>query len=600
MNKRILALHSTFLDFLDPEKLLVNFGRGGVIVIQMGTTILVYLLSFLIRFDFSIPPADFNLMLTTLPLIVSSRTIFSHYFRVDMEWARFVSIKDLIVIFKATVWGSVGFIVLSTLFFRFQGFPRSIILLEALLYMMMTGGIRLIIRILKERDVGTIAKIDKHTIIVGADKAGVLVLNEIRSNPKLGMKVVGFVDDNVLMRGMEVQHTPVLGKLEDIPLILKKHPIDEIIIANPSASYKDLAKVIDLAEQNGVRAKILPDLGRIIQEGAYRGILKEVSYEELLGRKAIIFRRERDIKILEEEIEGKRILVTGAGGSIGSELCMHVARFKPAQLLLYDRYENTSYGCELKLKKEFPELNIFPIIGDILDRKKFRTVLKNNAIDLIYHAAAYKHVPLMERDPLEAIRNNIWGTYCVASEAVANRVRKFIMISTDKAVNPTSIMGASKRVAELIVQALADNGTQFISVRFGNVVGSDGSVLPLFKKQIMDGGPITITHPDVSRYFMSISEAVQLVMSAGALGKGGEIFLLDMGEPVKIVDVAKRMIEYMGLNPEKDIDIKFVGLRPGERLHEELFWKGEGIILYMACSKLLKPINFYVEQKFKL
>jgi FlaA1/EpsC-like NDP-sugar epimerase len=392
------------------------------------------------------------------------------------------------------------------------------------------------------------------------------------------MKVVGFVDDNLLMRGMEIQHAPVLGKFEDIPDIIKKHAIDEIIIANPSTSYKDITKVIDLAEQNGVRAKILPDLGRIIQEGAYRGVLKEVSYDELLGRKAIIFRRENDIKILDEEIKGKRILITGAGGSIGSELCMHVARFKPALLLMYDRYENTSYGCEMKLKKEFPDVNILPIIGDILDRKKFGTVLKQNGIELIYHAAAYKHVPLMERQPLEAIRNNIWGTYCVASEAVAKKVNKFIMVSTDKAVNPTSIMGASKRVAELIVQALACNETKFISVRFGNVVGSDGSVIPLFKKQIMEGGPITITHPEVSRYFMSISEAVQLVMTAGALGKGGEIFLLDMGEPVKIVDVAKRMIEYMGLNPEKDIDIQFVGLRPGERLHEELFWKGEGIV----------------------
>jgi FlaA1/EpsC-like NDP-sugar epimerase len=328
--------------------------------------------------------------------------------------------------------------------------------------------------------------------------------------------------------------------------------------------------------------------------------LKEISFEELLGRKPVLFQRETDTKLLEEEIKGKRALITGAGGSIGSELCRHVARFNPDLLVLYDRYENTSYRCELGLKREFPELNVLPIIGDILDRKKFGNILESNRIDLIYHAAAYKHVPLMERDPLEAIRNNILGTYYIASESVSKKTKKFVMISTDKAVNATSIMGASKRAAELIVQGLAGNGTKFISVRFGNVIGSDGSVIPLFKKQIMEGGPITITHPEVSRYFMSISEAVQLVMTAGALGKGGEIFLLDMGEPIKILDVAKKMIEYMGLNPEKDIDIKFIGLRPGEKLHEELFWKGEGIVP-TENKKItqLKPEEIQAKELFK-
>ena len=578
MVKKLLNLKYEMFEEWTLGRFLMNYRRIGIFIFQLFLTVLVYLASFSIRFEFKIPNDDFETFLKTLPILLIARMVAYSYYKIDSGWWRFVSMQDLMNISKSVFWGSTIFVVTMAFINRLQGFPRSVILIEALLNLMATGGIRFFIRFFRERNGRKASKIVKDAIIVGAGKAGVLILNEIRTNTNLGTRVVGFVDDNSYIRGMNIQGVPVLGSTENIPEIVEKKAIDEVIIAIPSAGYKDIARITEIARNTPVKIKVLPNLGKIIQEDSFTGQIRDISYDELLGRRVIAFRRESDYKFLEGEIKDKAVLVTGAGGSIGSELCRQVSQFNPRILIMYDRYENSLYELELGLRKQFPNQSILPVIGDIRDGEKFGKILQENGISLIYHAAAYKHVPLMEREPVEAVRNNVLGTFNISKLAVANKVNKFVMISTDKAVNPSSMMGTTKRTAELIVQGLSGGATKFISVRFGNVIGSNGSVIPIFKKQIAEGGPITVTHPEVARYFMSISEAVQLVLTAGGMGQGGEIFLLDMGEPIKIVDLAKKMINFSGLTPQKDIDIVFTGLRPGEKLQEELFWQGEGIV----------------------
>jgi len=338
-------------------------------------------------------------------------------------------------------------------------------------------------------------------------------------------------------------------------------------------------RIKKITQKENVKIKVLPTLKKLLSGEVLSMNGYDVSADELLGRRITAFKRESDYRLLENEIKDRIVMVTGAGGSIGSELCKQLAEYNPRMLILYERHECSLYNIEMKMRREYPNLEILPVLGDILDQEKLEEIFRAYKINLVYHAAAYKHVPMMEREPFEAVKNNILGTKMVAELSIDYNVDKFILISTDKAVKPANIMGTTKRVAELIVQALNNNnGVKFISVRFGNVIGSNGSVIPLFKKQIAQGGPLTVTHPEVTRYFMSISEAVQLVLTSGAIGKGGEIFLLDMGEPIKIVDLAKELIRKTGLEPGKDIDIVYTGLRAGEKLHEELYWKGEGII----------------------
>jgi FlaA1/EpsC-like NDP-sugar epimerase len=417
----------------------------------------------------------------------------------------------------------------------------------------------------------------------------------------MGIGVIGFVDDNPLKIGTDIQGLRVIGSTEDIPKLADQYDIDEVIIAIPSAGYKDIARIVNIARSARVNTKVLPGLGKLIQGDGIVGQLKDVSFDALLGRQTIKFKREADLNIMKKEIEGKGVLVTGAGGSIGSELCRQVATFNPRLLILLDRYENTLYELEIDLKRKFPNQPILSIVGDILDSVKLNEILSENKVNLVYHAAAYKHVPLMEREPAGAVRNNVFGTLNVAKLAVENHVDKFVLISTDKAVNPANIMGTTKRVAEKIIQGPSDNGsgTKFIAVRFGNVIGSNGSVIPIFQHQIIEGGPVTITHAEATRYFMSISEAVQLVMTAGAMGTGGEIFLLDMGEPIKILDIATKLINFSGLKPGKDIEIVFTGLRPGEKLHEELYWQGEGIVpTENKKITMLKPNGLYPDRLY--
>jgi FlaA1/EpsC-like NDP-sugar epimerase len=358
-------------------------------------------------------------------------------------------------------------------------------------------------------------------------------------------------------------------------VLARKLKVDEVLIAVPSAPYHQIKKILEICEDAGIRYRTMPGISNIISGQTVISSMRDVHPEELLGRPKVSFENEKGR--LEDEIAGKCIFVTGAGGSIGSELCRQIARFKPSSLIMFERDESHLFYIDHEIRKKYPNLKIRSIIGDILNREKFAHLLETYKPDCIYHAAAYKHVPLMETEPAEALRNNLIGTKVIAELAVQYAIPKFVFISTDKAVNPSSVMGTSKRMTEKLLQAQSAKPTQFISVRFGNVIGSSGSVIPLFKKQIADGGPVTVTHPEVTRFLMTIPEAVHLVLLAGSLGNGGEIFLLDMGKPARIADLAKSLIELCGLKPEQDIAINYIGLREGEKLHEELYWEGEDI-----------------------
>ncbi len=548
------------------------------VAFHLLTVMVAYIGSFVIRLDFSLPQEYWRVILTTLPLILLFRGgVFLYYRFYTASWS-FAYLRDVFDVIKAVVIGSAIFIAFMVFADKIEGFPRSVFLLEPMLTVLILSGTKLFYRYYREFSRQSTHKITKNLLIVGAGKAGVMVLNELRSNKALGIRPVGFADDGKYKRGTTIQGVPVLGRTDDIPKIIRNNDIDEVIIALPSSGHKEVMRVSDIVRSCGIAANVMPSLGKIIQDGRARSPIKNVSVDDLLGRRTVKFRRESDLSIMREEIEGKAVLVTGAGGSIGSELCRHVASYRPGIIILFERHETSLYDMELEMGKNFPDVKVLPVVGDITDRNKLEDIIKGHGISLIYHAAAYKHVPMMEREPLEAVKNNVFGTLNLAGLAVENGVEKFVLISTDKAVNPANIMGASKRITELIGQVMNGQGTRFIAVRFGNVVGSNGSVIPIFRKQIAEGGPVTVTHPEMTRFFMSIPEAVQLVMTAGAMGRGGEIFLLDMGKPIKIVDVAKALIELSGLEVGKDVEIKICGVRPGEKLHEELYWHGEGIV----------------------
>jgi FlaA1/EpsC-like NDP-sugar epimerase len=546
---------------------------------QTLLVVLSYFLSYEFRFDFKVPHDDLPLMFKALPLLILCRVFLFYHYKLFSGWWSYVGMQDVANIFKAVSISSLAFLTCMVFTFGMEGIPRSVLLLDAILLFLFLTGVRVLVRMQHDNSkITPNSHKKKNILIVGAGTTGVLILNEIRKDSKTNLNPVGFVDDNPFKKGSNIQGIPVLGTCSEIPDIASKLDIDEAIICMPSAAWKYLHIILDICKRTGIKYKSLPSLTTRFNSIGLINHLSDVSFNELLGRRTISFRREGDINLLRNDITNHNVLITGAGGSIGSELARQTAQLHPKTLILYERSENYLYQLELDIRKEFPEQTIVPIMGDILNEKNFDTVLNHYKPHLIYHAAAYKHVPMMERSPLEAVRNNILGTYSVAKLAIKHHVAKFILISTDKAVRPANIMGTTKRIAELILLSLTGNGTILSSVRFGNVIGSNGSVVPLLKQQISEGGPITITHPEVSRYFMAISEAVQLVMAAGSIGKGREIFLLDMGEPIKIMDLATDLIKRCGLEPGKDIDTVFTGLRPGEKMHEELYWQGEGII----------------------
>ncbi|MCX5895426.1 MAG: nucleoside-diphosphate sugar epimerase/dehydratase [Proteobacteria bacterium] len=561
------------------KNFILTYRRLFIIGVQTVLIPLSYMLSFALRFDFFIVPNQFENFIKTIPFLILLRLFFFYYFDLFSGWWRFVSTEDIIKITKAVVFSSVCFVASVVFLFNLTSFPRSVFIIDALIIFLSLCGIRLLIRLLREgTQTNKNYKVKKNVLILGAGSAGVTVLSEIRNSPGLQLNPVGFIDDNPSKMGYKIRGLEVIGTRTDIPKLVSRYDVHEVIIAMPSAPHRDLQEIVTICEKVNIKSRTLPRISDILTGKTFFSQLRDVHPDELLGRPSISFRRESDRISLQKELSNKCVLVTGAGGSIGSELCRQIALFNPKTIILYERSEENIYFIDLELRRKFPQLDIISIMGDILNKEKFKNILLTYAPDIVYHAAAYKHVPLMEKDPLEALTNNVIGTKTIADLCIEHGIRKFIFISTDKAVNPSSIMGTTKRITEKLLQIYGNEPTRFISVRFGNVVGSSGSVIPLFKRQIVEGGPITITHPEATRFLMTIPEAVQLVLLAGSLGDGGEIFLLDMGEPVKIIDLAKNLIELSGLVPYKDINIEFIGLRDGEKLHEELYWEGEDIV----------------------
>ncbi|MBQ8247859.1 MAG: polysaccharide biosynthesis protein [Lachnospiraceae bacterium] len=456
--------------------------------------------------------------------------------------------------------------------------PRSYPFFYMFLLFIFTTGIRFsyrILRIFNQKRRGMSNGVErKHCMVVGAGAAGYSIIKEIESSSYLSMKICCVIDDNPGCWEKRLRGFPIVGGRDSIPAAVEKYEIDEIIIAIPSAKPSQLKGIIEICKETGCRIRTLPAIYQLINGEVNVSKLREVEIEDLLGREPV----KVNLDEIMGYVSGKTIMVTGGGGSIGGELARQIATHNPKCLILVDIYENNAYDIQQELKEKYPDLNLKVLIASVRNTGRMDAIFEKYRPQIVYHAAAHKHVPLMEDSPNEAIKNNVFGTYKTAIAADKYGVEKFVMISTDKAVNPTNIMGASKRICEMIVQSMnRKSKTEFVAVRFGNVLGSNGSVIPLFKRQIAQGGPVTVTHPDIIRYFMTIPEAVSLVLQAGAYAKGGEIFVLDMGEPVRILDLAKNLIKLSGYKVDEDIEIVFTGLRPGEKMYEELLMNEEGL-----------------------
>jgi len=551
------------LDFL-----LKLYKKPRLIIIDLLLINTALISSFILRFD-NAWLNYFNINYLIAITIISFLTLyFSSLYNKMWQYA---SMSELYSIFKATITINIIFVI-YIYFFR-VGFPRSIIAINLMTDIFLLGGLRFALRLLKEYlNKNQNKKADTRVLIIGAGDAAEMVIREMQKHPELGKNIIGLVDDDPSKQSLEIHGKKVLGKRNKIPQIIKEYGVKEVIIAIPSADGKTIKELYELSNLKDVKVEIVPGVYEILKGDVSLNQIREVKVEDLLRRK--------QVDLITDEIsaylENKKVLVTGGGGSIGSELCRQVAKFDPEELVIFDINENNTYFLERDLLNEHPNLKVKSIIGSIRDQNKLDKLFSEYNPDVIFHAAAHKHVPLMETSPEEAVKNNILGTKNLVETADKYEVERFVLISTDKAVNPTNVMGASKRAAEMIVQTINNKSeTKFMAVRFGNVLGSQGSVIPLFKKQIAEGGPVTVTHKDITRYFMTIPEASQLVIQAGAIGSGGEVFVLDMGEPVKIMDLAEDLISLSGLTPYEDIDIEVIGLRPGEKLYEELLSESE-------------------------
>ncbi|WP_054957479.1 polysaccharide biosynthesis protein [Paenibacillus dakarensis] len=496
-----------------------------------------------------------------------------NYFRLYRRAWEYASVEELLSIFKAIVIGGALSTVVALLVLP-ERVPFSIVIRSLETILLLVGGYRFLTRLLGIRTYNKVTDpIPKNVLIVGAGNCGTLIAREIR-NSTSGMKIVGFIDDDLEKYKLHVLGIPVLGTRDVIPSIVAEKDIQEIVIAIPSASRQQISEIVTICKNTDVKLKMMPRLNDLISGKVSLNKIREVSVEDLLGRDPIV----TDIDEIMSYVQNKIVLVTGAGGSIGSELCRQISNFEPNKLLLLGHGENSIYNIEMELRRKFPALTLETIIADIQDRDRMQSVFQETRPQVVFHAAAHKHVPLMERNPSEAVKNNVFGTQNVADCADQYGAERFVLISSDKAVNPTSVMGATKRIAEMYIQSInASSRTKFVAVRFGNVLGSRGSVIPHFKQQIIEGGPVTVTHPEMVRYFMTIPEAVQLVLQAGSLAAGGEIFVLDMGQPVKILNLAEDLIRLSGYEPYHDIDIKFTGIREGEKLFEELLTDEENV-----------------------
>lgn len=546
---------------------------GLLLIVDVITIIGVALISLLIRFDGYITSYYMQQMVDALPIMIISYIVMLLSMHLYTRIWRYAGMREMVAVLIATTLGAGLFY--TGMYVFDKSLPRSIYLISWILSTGVIGIGRMVLHYIAMRYGGkqsTDADM-VNTLIIGAGDAGATIAREIERYHKRSRKVIGFIDDdeakfNRLMGGVRI-----LGNRHDIPSIVKENKVKEIIIAMPSVTRNEIRNIMEICSPLKCKVNTLPGMYQLLDDEVLVSHLHPVSIEDLLERDEVRL----DMDIVEHYIRDKVVLVTGAGGSIGSEICRQIMRVGPKMLLLLGHGENSIYLINQELKNIYKDGPIIPIIADIRDKQQLDQIFTQYNPQVVFHAAAHKHVPLMEIQPMAAVLNNIYGTRNVADVAGRHGVERFVMISTDKAVNPTSVMGATKRVAEKVIISMNDTyDTKYITVRFGNVLGSRGSVIPLFKKQIEAGGPVTVTDPEMTRYFMTIPEASQLVLQAGAMGKGGEVFLLDMGEPVKIIDLARNMIRLSGLEPDKDIHIKITGLRPGEKKYEELLTSEEG------------------------
>ena len=574
--------------------------RICMMLLDIGIVILASVGALVVRFDFSlsaVPDYYLEIIWETLPLTIPVAIAVFSFFRLYSILWNYAGATELLYLTAACIIDSIFNTLIILFLYRRIDYPvpRSWYFfygawLFALMFLSRYAqrGIKTLINRRNH------AEKMKRVLIVGAGEAGNAIIKEIVNSPYVNMKIVGIVDDDVTKHGKFMHGIKVVGDRNDIVDIAESQRVDEIIIAMPTVSAMETKKILDICKQTGCELKRLPGMYQLVNGDVSISKLKDVDVNDLLGRDPI----EVDLDSIMGYVSGKVVMVTGGGGSIGSELCRQIASHNPKQLVIVDIYENSTYDIQQELKRKYPDLDLVVLIASVRNTKRIDQIFATYHPQIVYHAAAHKHVPLMEDSPNEAVKNNVLGTWKVVQAADKYKVKRFVMISTDKAVNPTNIMGATKRICEMIIQTYNNRSqTEYVAVRFGNVLGSNGSVIPLFKKQIEAGGPVTVTHPDIIRYFMTIPEAVSLVLQAGAYAKGGEIFVLDMGEPVKIVDLARNLILLSGHKPDEDIQIVFTGLRPGEKLYEEMLMKEEG--MQDTANKLIhigKPIQMDEER----
>lgn len=539
---------------------------------DVAAVFLANVLAILLRFDFnwSVIAAAKHPTLELLSVdVILTPTVFLLTGLYQGYW-KYAGLSDLVRLMRAVAIRTIALVMIFYIF-EFAGLSRAIVIMNTVLLLLLTGAIRLGPRFRFEVLASRKRNLGSNTLIIGAGDTGESLLRELRKTGQTDFNPIGFLDDDPEKMGVKIHGVPVLGSRESLEELIEEYRVREVICAIPAASKDVMWEVLAICRRTGARFKTVPTAGELGRGAARIEQIRAVSLEDLLGRHVISL----DQVVLRKSLRGRRVLVTGAAGSIGRELARQIASYEPRQLLLLDRNENNLFYLEAELREIHPLQDLQVLIGDVLDRGRIEAIFRSARPEVIFHAAAYKHVPLMEQHPIEAIKNNVLATRQLAEISVTHNVEKFIYISTDKAVRPTSIMGATKRLGERLTRSVEHGSSRFIAVRFGNVLGSDGSVIPTFKKQIAAGGPVTVTHPEVTRFFMTIPEAVQLVLMAGAMGRGGELFLLQMGQPVRILDLANNMIELSGLKPGEDIKVVFTGLRPGEKLHEDLRNKRE-------------------------
>ncbi|OGR12189.1 MAG: capsule biosynthesis protein CapD [Desulfobacula sp. GWF2_41_7] len=573
----------------------IRISRNLYIILAIDIIFLVlsFYTAHLIRFDFILPEYAKEKFFNMLPYVLCVKIFYFYFFDMYRGMWRYTGINDLLNVVKASTLGSLTIIAVILYVNRFENVSRSVFIIDWCFTLISIAGLRVITRLafeqftenisvqdLKEVFFKLFRVIPKHSkgvIIIGAGDCGEKICREIIEDASLKYHVEGFLDDDGSKSGRKIHGIPILGEIDGVADAVRSTGAQEVIIAIPSLGRERMRQIIHTCKAADIVFKTVPSMSELINGKVTISSIRPVEYRDLLGREPVNLEKDK----IGDYLGGKTVLVTGGGGSIGSELCKQICKFNPEKVILFERAETPLYEIDLELKKEFPHLIILPVLGDVQNEREIEAVFETYAPDIVFHAAAYKHVPMLELHPAKAVENNIIGTQNLVDAAIKFQSKKFVLISTDKAVNPANVMGASKRIAEMILQYNSlqkDLKTSFITVRFGNVIGSAGSVIPLFKKQIEEGGPVTVTHPDIIRYFMLIPEACQLILQAGAMGKGGEIFILEMGEPVKIDNMARELIRFSGFEPDVDIKIKYTGLRPGEKLYEELMTNQEDVV----------------------